>query len=189
MLVWSQVCASLAQYWNLSRLNEATNYSCNDNILVGSNGGYESLPLSTKIFVSSIFDHSITECFISYESIMDSLDKLFSCISSSTGWPKSFPCLPASYHIDVHEVFPSWKHARGLKESPSYTWWIADSLLFLYARSARTCNRRCQCSSMLNILCTAFGVPSRVIHTIRCSQHPESLFWLWTEKIKLLILS
>ena len=41
MLVYSQVCALLAQYWNLSCLNEATSYSCNDNFLVGSNGGYD----------------------------------------------------------------------------------------------------------------------------------------------------
>ena len=43
------------------------------------------------------------------------------------------------------------------------------SLLFFLARSARTCSRRCQCPSMINILCTAFWVPCRVIHTIRCS--------------------
>ena len=41
MLVKNQVCAPLAQYWNLSCLNEATNYSCNGDILVGSNGGHD----------------------------------------------------------------------------------------------------------------------------------------------------
>ena len=90
------------------------------------------------------------------------------------GWPKCIPCLSASYHIDVREVVLSWWRTLELKESPSYTWWIADSPLFLDARSARTCNIRCQYSNMINILCTAFWVPSRVIHIIRCSQHPES---------------
>ena len=41
MLVSRQVCAPLAQYWNLSCLKSTTKYSCNDNILEGSNGGYD----------------------------------------------------------------------------------------------------------------------------------------------------
>ena len=37
----------------------------------------KSISLSTNIFVSTIFFHSITECFwISYESIMDALEEL-----------------------------------------------------------------------------------------------------------------
>ena len=31
-----------------------------------------------------------------------------------------------------------------------------------------------KCSSMINILCTAFWVPSRAIHTIQCFQLHES---------------
>ena len=63
---------------------------------------------------------------------------------------------------------------KNWKKGPSCTGWISYSPLFLFARSVRTCKRRCQCSSMINILCTAFWVPSRVIHITRCSQHPES---------------
>ena len=37
----------------------------------------KNIPLSTNIFVSTIFYHSIKECFISYESIMDALEELF----------------------------------------------------------------------------------------------------------------
>ena len=37
----------------------------------------KSISLSTNIFVSTIFNHSIAECFISYESIMDALEELF----------------------------------------------------------------------------------------------------------------
>ena len=83
MLVWTQVCAGLAQYWNLSCLNEATNYSCNDYIFLWGQMVVRMIfvckiiPLSTNIFGSMIFNHSNTECFISYESVMDSLDKLF----------------------------------------------------------------------------------------------------------------
>ena len=36
----------------------------------------KSIPSSTKIFVSMIFNHSITEFLISYESVMDSLEIL-----------------------------------------------------------------------------------------------------------------
>ena len=41
MLVLSQVCAPLGQNWNLSCLKSTTNYFCNGNILVVSNGGYD----------------------------------------------------------------------------------------------------------------------------------------------------
>ena len=37
----------------------------------------KSIPLSTNIFVSTIFNHSITECSISYESVMNSSEELF----------------------------------------------------------------------------------------------------------------
>ena len=36
----------------------------------------KSIHVSTSIFVSTIFNHSIAECFISYESIMDTLEEL-----------------------------------------------------------------------------------------------------------------
>ena len=49
-----------------------------------------------------------------------------------------------------------------------------DWLLFLSVRNARMCNRWCLCSSMTGMLCTAFWVPSRAIHTIRCCPRPES---------------
>ena len=44
MPVSSQVCASLAQYWNLACSNEATSYFCRKSILVGSNGEYDLHP-------------------------------------------------------------------------------------------------------------------------------------------------
>ena len=38
---------------------------------------HKSIPSSTKFFVSMIFNHSTTEFWISYESVMDSLEILF----------------------------------------------------------------------------------------------------------------
>ena len=54
------------------------------------------------------------------------------------------------------------------KESASYTQRNIDWPLF-FARSARTCNRRCLHSSMIGMLCTAFLDPSRANQIIRCS--------------------
>ena len=161
MLVWSQICAPLAQYWNLSCLIEATNYSCNDNILVvssvvGSSGGYDLHPQEHPIFGKVLrldyfqsFDYGILDLVWICHGF---LGKTFSCISFSTGWPKSIPCLPAFYRIDVREVVLSWWRTPELKEGPSFTCWIADSPLFLYARSARTCNRSYWYSSMIDTL-------------------------------------
>ena len=89
------------------------------------------------------------------------LGRTFSCTSSSAGWRCNIPCLLASSRNGVREVVLSLWRAPKLK-SPSCTWWIPDSTLFLYARSARTCNRRCQCSSMINILC--FDVHVCLVH-------------------------
>ena len=55
-------------------------------------------PIVEKDFRLDDF-HSIAEFLISYESVMDSLEiYLFAFL---------IICLPAFYHIDVHEVFPS----------------------------------------------------------------------------------
>ena len=51
---------------------------------------------------------------------------------------------------------------------------ISYSPLFLFARSARTCRKRCRRPNMIDILFTVLWVPYRVIHTIRCSQLHES---------------
>ena len=51
----------------------------------------KSIPLSTNIFVSTIFNHSITECFISYESIMDALEELFLALSLQLVGRRVFP--------------------------------------------------------------------------------------------------
>ena len=64
----------------------------------------KSIHLLTNIFVSTIFNHSITECFISYESVMDALEELLLALLLQLVGRKSIPCLPAFYQIDVREV-------------------------------------------------------------------------------------
>ena len=64
----------------MSCSNEATNYFCNSNNLVGSNGGYDLRPqdhpfVDKTFFVWTIFNHSIAELFISCKSVMDTLEE------------------------------------------------------------------------------------------------------------------
>ena len=101
----------------------------------------KSIHLSTNIFVSTIFNHSIAELFISYKSVMDTLEELLLALLLQLEGDVVFPCLPASYRIGVREVVPSWWRSRELQGGPSCTWWISDFPLFLYARSAGTCSR------------------------------------------------
>ena len=54
-----------------------------------------------------IFNHSITEFLISYESVMDSLEILLFAFLLQLVSRFIFFVSPAFYHIDVHEVFPS----------------------------------------------------------------------------------
>ena len=76
MLVCCQLCSALAQYRNLSCSSEATNYSCNSNILVESNGGYDLRPQEHPFVNKHLrFNPSIAELFISYKSVMDTLEE------------------------------------------------------------------------------------------------------------------
>ena len=103
--------------------------------------------------------------------------------SSSAGWQQN---IPVSRLLTVSiscEVVLSFRRSQEWKRGPSCTWWISDVLLFLHARSARTCNRRCHCPSVINIPCTALGVPSRAIHTIQCFQPPESFVLILDKRL------
>ena len=170
------VLASSTSKFGIDCSNEATNYSCRE-YSCGSNGGYdlhpqEHIPCSAKFFVSifSIIRRRNSGSRMNRSWIPW---KTSSCTSSSIGWPYGIPCRPA--------FLPNpWPWSRLFLMTYSGTersivemmhCWFA---LFLCARSARTWSRGYKCSSMINILCTAFWVPSRVIHIIRCSQHPES---------------
>ena len=68
----------------------------------------KSIHLSTSIFVSTIFNHSTAELFISYKSVMDTLEELLlTFLLQVVGDVVFIPCLPASYRTGVREVVPS----------------------------------------------------------------------------------
>ena len=62
MIVKSQVCALLAQYWKLSCSNEATNFSCNVSFLVGD-GEYDLRPRTSIPFVDKHLRFDIGQSF------------------------------------------------------------------------------------------------------------------------------
>ena len=51
----------------------------------------KSIHLSTNIFVSTIFNHSIAELFISYKSVMDTLEELLLALIFQLVGRKVFP--------------------------------------------------------------------------------------------------
>ena len=61
----------------------------------------KSIPSSTKIFVSMIFNHSITELWISFESVMDSMEILLFFNSSSMDLLYNIICLRAFFTISM----------------------------------------------------------------------------------------
>ena len=67
------------------------------------------------IFICKSIPIAITECFLSYKSVLDTLEEPSSCTSSSTGWPKSIPCLLASYRIGVREAVLSFMTYSGIE--------------------------------------------------------------------------
>ena len=125
--------------------------------------------LATKIFGSTNFNHIPAKFVISYKSIVDTLVVLlFALLLELMGdvvflvsWllPVTVPVRSPFLYIVV----------RNGKEVHRV---LDEFLIFLYSFTQEV--PACQCPSMINILCTAFWVPSLVIHIIRCPQHPES---------------
>ena len=101
-------------------------FLCNQ--MVGMIFILKSIPSSTMFFVLIIFNHSITEYWILYESNMSSLEILF--LASFFNWLVVWYslslgyilCLSAFDHIDIHEVVFSWWRIQERKEGPSYIW-------------------------------------------------------------------
>ena len=78
----------------------------------------KSIPSSTKVFVTMIFNHSIAECFISYESITDTLEELHALLLQLVG-SKIFP---VSRLLTISmSVMSSSLGTRELEESPSFS--------------------------------------------------------------------
>ena len=132
----------------------------------------KSIHLSTSIFVSTIFNHSTAELFISYESVMDTLEaSLLALLFQLVGDVVFVFSRLITVSVPVRSSF--LYVVRNRKEVHRV---LDEFLIFLFlnARSARTCSRRCQCPSMIDILCTVLWGPSRAIHTIQCFQLHES---------------
>ena len=148
----------------------------------------KSIPLSTNIFVSTIFNHLITECFISYESVMESLEKL---------------CLAFLLQLISRKVFPV---SRLLTISMSVRSYLFDGKLRDWENVHRELNvipiDTCFLVEEMPARATdhdglpawwarfalRFWVPSRAI-IIDVTHILNHLFWVWTERIKFLILS
>ena len=128
--------------------------------------------LATKIFCSTNFNHIPAEFVIACKSIVDTLVVLLFALLEWMGdvvfsltWllPVTVPVGSPFLHIVVRnrKVIVYWRN-------------FLFSSVLLFATSARKCSRRYRCPSMINILCTAFWVPYRVIRTVQCSQLHES---------------
>ena len=113
----SQICASLAQYLNLSCLKSTTNYSCNGHILVVSNGGYDLRPQ----------EHPFVDKHFRFDHFQSFGYGMFHLVYICHGYPgspsscSSIPCLPASYRIGVSEVDLSLCSSEEWKRGPSCT--------------------------------------------------------------------
>ena len=130
--------------------------------------------LATKIFGSTNFNHIPAEFVIAYKSIVDTLVVfLFALLFELMGDVIFFVSWLLPVAVPVRSPF-LYIVVRNRKEVHRVLDEFLILSLFLFARSARTCSRRCRCPSMINILCTAFWVPYRVIRTVRCSQLRES---------------
>ena len=139
--------------------------------------------LATNFFGSTVVNNVLAELFVSYESVVDTqVILLFAILLELMGdvvffvtWLLPVTVPVGSPFLDV--VIGNREEIHG----------VLDKFLILlcsfFARSARTCNRQCRCPSMINILCTAFWLPCRVIRTFRCSQLHESFVLIldWRE--------
>ena len=75
-------------------------------------------------------------------------------------WPWSFPYLMT--------------HSGSERKSIVYWTNFRLTAVSFWKKKVRMCNGRCLHSNLISMLCTAFWVPSRAIHTIRCCPRLES---------------
>ena len=123
--------------------------------------------LATHFLSATGVKHVLAELLVSYEPVVDTqIELLFAFLLErirdvilAVQW-----LLPVTVPVWVAlSLCGSWESRR----DPWCTGQISCSPLFRFARSARTCNRRCRRPSMIDILCTVLWVPCRVNHTIR----------------------
>ena len=90
---------------NLSCSNESTNYFCNYNFLLESNGVYyfrpQDHPLCDTSSVRPISIIFLQKCSSPHKSVMESLEELIALLLE-LGWRCSIPCLLASSSNGAH---------------------------------------------------------------------------------------
>ena len=130
--------------------------------------------LTTYFFTATDVKHVLAELLVLDEPVMDTQVELL----------LAFLLERIRDVVLVIPLASSRNGARGVALSLCSNWesrgdpWctgeISCSPPFRFARSARTCSRRCRRPSMIDKLCTVLWVPYRVVHTIRCSQLHKS---------------
>ena len=130
--------------------------------------------LTTYFLSATDVKHVFAELLVSDEPLVDTqVEHLFALILERVGdvvlaVPWLLPVTVPVGSSFLHVVVKNREEIHGVLDK--------FSVLFrsVSPRSARTCSRRCRRPNMRDILCNAFWVPYRVVHTIRCSQRRES---------------
>ena len=130
--------------------------------------------LTTYFFSATDVKHVFAELLVSDEPVVDTQVKLLLAfllerirdVVLVSSW-----LLPVTVPVGVLISLCSNRESR---RDPWCTGQISCSPLFRFARSARTCNRRCRRPNTTDILCTVLWVQNRVVHTVQCFQLHES---------------
>ena len=159
MLVWSQICAGWAWY---------RNQSCSNEFLMESNGRYDHYPEDHLFDDKDLhLDHFQSfECgfFISYESIMDTLEASLLLHFFLSWWAMQYYLSLASSRNGAREV-ALYLVVRNRKEVHWY-WMYFFFLLCSFSQEVHcTCSRRYQCPFMINILHCVLGSVSSESHS------------------------
>ena len=129
--------------------------------------------LATKIFGSTKFNHIPAEFVISCESIVDTLVvlpftlllELMDNVVFLVSW-----LLPVTVPVSSSLLYIAVKNGKEVHR-------VLDEFLILLCSICKKCPHvQWTMPYWVNILCTAFWVPCRVIRTDRCSQMHDHLF-------------
>ena len=130
--------------------------------------------LATNFFSSTVVKHNLAQLLVADEPVVDTQEVLLLAflLERIRDAVLVIPwLLPATVPVGspfLYVVLGNREEIHGVLNE------FLVLLCFLFARSARTCSRRCRRPSMIDILCTVLWVPYRVVHTIRRSQLHES---------------
>ena len=126
--------------------------------------------LTTYFFIAANVKHVLAELFVADESVVNTQEVLLLACRLErvrdevlvVPWLLPVTVPVGSPFLDV--VIKNREEIHG----------VLDKFLVLlrsrFERSARTCNRRCRRSSMIDILCTVLWVQQREVRTVQCFQ-------------------